>query len=197
MRSLILVAALPAIAFADTGVYLQEGFGGVAHRGQLSRYSDGDARMTFGLGVRRDDDVLLVYGSITGGGLFAYDCYGEECRTTATADYGTFGVDFRKRVPLLYMHRLFSKGTYVNPVLTLELGGGPRWSWGDFGSGHSSTTSGSGPGLGVNATLAANFWVIGYYLEVGADVMHFDLEDGSTVRGSAPYMMFGGRIGWL
>ncbi|HEY4058416.1 MAG TPA: hypothetical protein VGM39_17505 [Kofleriaceae bacterium] len=197
MRTLLLGATLLAcsVAHADIGVYFADGFGGAAYRGQLSHYSDGDIRMMMGLGIRRDNDVLFISGAMNGG-LFEYDCYGTECDSELSAEFGTFSVDFRKRIPLLYMNRLFSEGTYEHPVLSLELGGGPRWNWGDFGS-SSGVVYGNGPGLGVNATLSADLWVIGYYLQAGLDVQHFDLDDGRTVRGSTPYILFGAKAGWM
>jgi hypothetical protein len=54
----------------------------------------------------------------------------------------------------------------------------------------------AGPGLGGGATLEGDLWVIGYLVDLGLDVFHL-AGPGDAIRGSTPYVMFGGKVGWL
>ena len=67
MRWLIVAIAIMAAtpAAADTGVYLEEAFGGGGYQGELSRYGDGAPRVQIGFGVRRGDWTVEALGSFS------------------------------------------------------------------------------------------------------------------------------------
>ena len=50
--------------------------------------------------------------------------------------------------------------------------------------------------LGGGAALEGDVWVIGYFVDFGMDVMRLS-GPGDPIHGSTPYVMFGGKVGWL
>jgi hypothetical protein len=73
----------------------------------------------------------------------------------------------------------------------VALHGGLRWFAGD-----GALDGYRGPGLGAGATLEGDLWILGYYVDVGIDVLHLD-GPGEPVRGSTPYLVVGAKLGWL
>ena len=194
MRWLVFAIAITtaAPAFADDGYFLAESLGGAGYRGELARY-DGAPRLQVTGGWRHGDVTYEVSGSFLIPDMFFIDCYGEECAYAAKpqAGLGAFGVDARKRWRLLSLRRWFKPGVYERPGLFAAVHGGARWFVG------SEALEGyQGPGLGVGAALEGDVWVIGYFVDVGIDVMTLK-GPGDTIHGSTPYLMFGGKMGWL
>ena len=180
------------VAAADDGYYFAESLGGASYRGEIARY-DGAPRFQLEFGVRRDDWTLSLVGVANIPGFFFVDCYGEECAYAAkpTAGIGGGGIDLRKRWQLLHMRRWGRPGVYERPGLFVALHGGARWFVGsDALDGY------SGPGLGAGAALEGELWVLGYYMDVGIDVLTLRGRD-DTIHGSTPYVAFGGKLGWL
>jgi hypothetical protein len=192
MRWLVLVTliALASPAHADDGYYFQESLGGAAYRGELGRY-DGAPMFHFGFNVRRGPWVVEAFGAFTIPDFGYVDCYGSECAYAAKpqAALGMFGVDLKKRLRLLYLHT--GHRTFERPGVFVSVHGGPRVIEGD-----EALANYHGFGLGGGATLEGDLWVIGYYVDVGADVMTLTSRD-DTIHGSTPYIMFGGKVGWL
>jgi hypothetical protein len=194
MRCLVVVivfmAAAPALA--NDGYFLSESLGGASYRGELTRY-DGAPRFQIGVGVRRGPWTVEAFGSFLVPDLFFVDCYGEECAYAARpqAGLGAFGLDLRKRWRLLSLRRWGKPGVYERPGVFMALHGGARWFVGS-----DAIRGYQGPGVGGGATLEADLWVIGYYVDVGVDVMRLD-GPGEPIHGSTPYVMFGAKVGWL
>jgi hypothetical protein len=194
MRWLVFAIAITAAtpALADDGYYLEESFGGAGYQGELGRYG-GAPRFQIGFGIRRGAWTYEVFGSATIPDFYYIDCYGAECAYAAapTAGLGAFGVDARKRWRLLSLRRFDKPGVYERPGVFVALHGGPRWFFG------SEALDGySGPGLGGGVALEGDLWVLGYFLDVGIDVMRLRGPD-DTVHGSTPYLMVGAKMGWL
>ncbi len=187
-----IVITLAASARADDGYFIAESLGGTSYRGELARYG-GAPRFQIGFDVRRGPWTFEVFGSFAVPDAFFIDCYGDECAYAAQpkAGLGAFGVDLRKRWRLLSLKRLGKPGVYERPGLFMALHGGPRWFVGD-----SAIDGYSGPGLGGGAAVEGDVWVIGYYVDFGLDVMRLS-GPGEAIHGSTPYVMFGGKMGWL
>jgi hypothetical protein len=186
-------ATASATAYGDTGIYAEESLGGGSYRGELARYGDGAARLRFGAGIRRGEWATELYGSFMAPDFFYIDCYSEECAYAAMpkADVISVGLDVRKRWRLLSLQRWGKPGVYERPGVFMALHGGPRWITGD-----DAIRGYGGPGIGGGAAIEGDLWVIGYFVDFGLDV--FRLEGpGETLHGSTPYVMFGGKIGWL
>ena len=194
MRLLVFAIAITAAtpAVADDGYYVDEAMGGADFRGELARY-DGAPRLKIGFGVRRGTWAVEGYGAFLVPDLFYIDCYGDECAYAARpqAGLGAFGVDVRKRWKLLHLRRWGKPGVYERPGLFMALHGGPRWFVGD-----DAIQGYQGPGLGAGAALEGDIWVIGYYMDVGLDVMTL-AGPGDAIHASTPYLMFGAKVGWL
>jgi hypothetical protein len=196
MRWLVIAIAITAAtpAHADDGYYVEESMGGSSYQGQLGQYGDGAPRVQIGFGARRGPWTVEAFGSFMVPDLFFVDCYGSECAYAARpqAGLGAFGVDLRKRWRLLSLRRWGKPGTYERPGVFMALHGGPRWFVGD-----DAIAGYHGPGIGGGATLEGDLWVIGYFVDFGIDVLRLQGPQGDTIRGSTPYVMFGGKVGWL
>ncbi len=186
-----ITAATPALA--DDGYYIEESAGGGSYRGELSRYGSGEPRVQIGFGVRRGDWTVEAFGTFLVPDLFYIDCYGAECAYAARpqAGLGAFGLDLRKRWRLLSLRRWSQPGTYERPGLFVALHGGPRLFVGDH-----AIEGYVGPGLGGGAAIEGDVWIIGYFIDFGVDVMRLQ-GDHDAIHGSTPYIMFGGKVGWL
>ncbi|HEY5927034.1 MAG TPA: hypothetical protein VIV11_35345 [Kofleriaceae bacterium] len=195
MRWLVIAIAITAAtpARADSGYYLTEGFGGGDYDGQLARYGGGAPRFHIGFGMRRDDTSFELFGSFLIPDLYYVDCYGEECAYAARPQGGlnTVGIDVRRRWRLLSLRRFGKPGVYERPGVFVALHGGARW----FG-GEEALSDYAGPGIGGGVALEGDLWILGYYLDLGLDLLHLE-GPGETIRGSIPYMMFGAKFGWL
>ena len=195
MRWLVIALAITAAtpARADDGYYLEEAFGGGTYQGELARYGDSAPRLQVGFGVRRGPWTVEAFGSFAVPDLFYIDCYGSECAYAARpqAGLGAFGLDVRKRWRLLSLRRWRRPGVYERPGVFVALHGGPRWFVAD-----QALDGYRGPGIGGGATVEGDLWVIGYFVDFGLDVMRLD-GPGEPVHGSTPYVMFGGKVGWL
>lgn len=191
--ALAIVITLAAPARADSGYYVAESFGGGGYDGQLGRYGDGAPRFQIGFAARRGSWTIEAFGSFSIPDLFYIDCYGEECAYAARpqAGLGAFGLDLRKRWRLLSLRRWGKPGVYERPGVFVALHGGPRYFVGD-----NAIDGYHGPGLGGGAALEGDLWLIGYFVDLGLDVMRLS-GPGEPIRGSTPYVMFGGRVGWL
>ncbi|HEX5061861.1 MAG TPA: hypothetical protein VFV99_20980 [Kofleriaceae bacterium] len=194
MRWLVFAIAITSstVAAAGDGYFVAESLGGAGYRGELGRY-DGAPRWQAGFDIRRGDWTVELFGMATIPDLFFIDCYGEECAYAAKpqAGLGGGGVDIKKRWQLLYLHRWGKPGVYERPGLFASLHGGARWFVGT-----EALDGYAGPGLGAGASLEGDVWVIGYYLDVGIDIMTLNGPD-DTIHGSAPYIALGGKFGWL
>ena len=192
MRWLVLATliALASPAHADDGYFFQESIGGAAYRGELGRY-DSAPMFHFGFDVRRGPWIVEAFGAFTIPDLGYTDCYGSECAYAAKpqAALGELGVDLKKRLRLLYLHA--GHRTFERPGVFVSLHGGPRVI-----SGSEALDGYHGFGLGGGATLEGDLWVIGYYVDAGMDVMTLTSAT-DTIHGSTPYIMFGGKVGWL
>lgn len=189
----VLVCVLAGSARADNGYFLEESLGGAGYLGQLARYGGGGARLQVGFGVRRGDWTYGVFGAGLMSDFFTIDCYGEECAgfDAPRADLAVFGADVRRRWRLLSLRRWGRPGVYERPGVFVSLRGGPRWVVGDR-----ALDGYAGAGIGAAASLEGDLWIFGYYVDAGIDVMRLQ-GPGDTVRGSTPYLVFGGKFGWL
>jgi hypothetical protein len=194
MRWLVFAIAITAAtpALADDGYFFQESIGGASYAGELGRYP-GAPRLQFGAGVRRGSWTYEAFGAATIPDFLYIDCYGSECAYASrpTAGLAEFGVDVRKRWRLLNLRRWGKPGVYERPGLFVALHGGPRWFWAD-----QALDGYSGPGLGGGGAIEGDLWILGYFMDVGIDVMRLHGPDG-TIHGSTPYLMFGAKVGWL
>jgi len=188
--AIAITAAAPAVA--DDGYFFSESLGGAGYRGELAKY-DGAPRFQIGASVRRGPWTVEAFGSFLVPDLFFIDCYGEECAAAARpqAGLGAFGLDLRKRWRLLGVRRWGKPGVYARPGVFMALHGGARWFVGD-----DALQGYQGPGIGGGAALEGDLWLIGYYLDLGVDVMRLD-GPGEPIHGSTPYVMVGGKLGWL
>jgi hypothetical protein len=195
MRWLVIAIAITAAtpASADDGYYLTESFGGGSYNGELGYYGDGAPRFQVGFGARRGAWSVEAFGSFSIPDLFYVDCYGSECAYAARpqAGLGAFGMDLRKRWRLLSLQRWGKPGVYERPGVFVALHGGARWFVGD-----QALDGYSGPGLGGGAALEGDLWVLGYFVDVGMDIITLN-GPGPTVHGSTPYFMIGAKVGWL
>ncbi len=200
MRNSVMVGALIAIvatvgtARADDGYYLDEALGAGGYRGELAGFDAGAPRFHLGFAARRGDHAVELFGAFEVPDLFYIDCYGEECAQADRphAGLGAVGLDLRKRWRLLSLRRWNKPGVYERPGVFVALHGGARWVVGtDAIDGY------RGPGLGGGATLEGDLWVLGYYVDVGLDVFRLEGPGGEILHGSTPYLMFGGKLGWL
>jgi hypothetical protein len=189
--TIVLAAAVPAAA--DDGYYLTESFGGGDYQGELGYYGDGMPMLHVGVGVRRAEWSVEVLGHFAIPDLYYIDCYGSECAYAARPQAGLNGlaVDVRKRWRLLSMRRIGKPGVYERPGLFVALHGGGRWFWAD-----QALDRYQGPGIGGGAALEGDLWILGYFLDLGMDLVHLR-GPGPTVHGSTPYIMVGAKIGWL
>lgn len=200
MRWLVVALAIAAAtpAHADSGYFITEALGGGGYQGELARYGDGAPRFHIGIAARRGSWTVEAFGSFSVPDAFAIDCYGVECAYAArpVAGFTAVGADVRRRWRVLSVRRWGKPGVYERPGLFLALHGGPRWFVGDH-----ALAGYRGPGVGGGATVEADLWVIGYFLDFGLDVMRLGPPDDSVprtaVQGSTPYVMFGAKIGWL
>lgn len=195
MRWLVFAIAITAATrpvVADDGYYFEESFGGAGYQGELGRY-EGAPRLRVGFGVRRGPLAYELFGAATIPDFGYIDCYGDECAYAArpTAGLGELGFDLRKRWRLLSLQRWGKPGTYERPGVFVALHGGPRWFWGN-----DALDGYGGPGLGGGAALEGDLWVLGYFVDLGIDVMRLRGAT-DTVHGSTPYIMFGAKVGWL
>lgn len=190
--AIAITAATPSRALADDGYYFSEAFGGAGYLGELSRY-DGAPKFQFGFGVRRGAWAVEAFGSFMIPDLFFIDCYGEECAYAAKpqAGLGAGGVDLRRRFRLLYLQRWGKPGVYERPGVFATLHGGVRW----YGATDALQGYG-GPGIGAGAALEGDLWILGYFADVGIDLLTLR-GPGETIHGSTPYVMFGAKVGWL
>lgn len=189
---MVIVIAAAAPAHADSGYYVTESIGGSDYKGQLARY-DGAPRFQIGVGARRGPWSVEAFGTFLVPDAFFIDCYGAECAYASKpkAGLGAFGVDVRHRWRLLHLRRFGKPGVYERPGVFVALHGGPRWfDASDALDGY------QGPGIGGGATLEGDLWVIGYFLDLGLDIVRLDGPDG-PVRGSTPYLVIGAKLGWL
>ena len=195
MRWLVFAIAITAAtpAHAEDGYYLTESFGGGGYHGELAHFGDGAPRLLVGFGVRRGPWSVEGFFAASVPDLFFIDCYGEECAYAAKpqAGLGAFGVDLRKRWRLLYLQRWGKPGVYERPGVFATLHGGVRWFSAD-----DALEGYGGPGLGAGAALEGDLWVLGYFADVGIDLLTLR-GPGETIHGSTPYVMFGAKIGWL
>jgi hypothetical protein len=193
MRWLAFAIVLAASsARADNGYYISESLGGGDYKGQLSQY-DGAPRFQIGAGVRRGPWTVEAFGTFLVPDFFFIDCYGEECAYAARpqAGLGAFGLDLRKRWRLLSLRRWRHPGVYERPGVFVALHGGARWF-----VGNQALDGYQGPGIGGGATLEGDLWVLGYFLDLGIDIMRLE-GPGAPVHGSTPYVVIGAKLGWL
>ncbi|MEO8551377.1 MAG: hypothetical protein ABI678_15470 [Kofleriaceae bacterium] len=179
-------------ALADDGYYLAGSIGGAGYHGGLGRY-DGASRWQMGIGIRHDDWSIEAFGLAMMSDLFVTDCYDDECAagTAPQADLAAGGIDARKRWQLLHLRRWGRPGTYERPGVFAAVHAGPRWF-----VANGALDGYRGPGIGGGATLEVDLWVIGYYVDVGIDLMRLSRE-GKAIQGSAPYIAVGVQFGWL
>jgi hypothetical protein len=192
--AIALVIALEAPAAADTGAYMTEAVGFAGFRGELSQFAAAP-QATIGGGVRRDAISVELFGRWIVPDYFVIDCYGRECAEQAKPDAGiaSIGLDVSHRWRLLYVRKWlgYRPGTYGRPGLFASVRGGPRWVWGtDAISGR------DGPGLGAAASLEADVWIVGYFVDLGVDVYRLR-GGGDTVHASSQFLMIGAKVGWL
>jgi hypothetical protein len=187
MRTFVLfvvLATLAAPAHADNGYFVAESFGGGGFRGELARY-DGAPRVQIGFDVRRGPWTFeLMYGATVNNVSY-------EGAMQPSASLELYGLDLRYRWRLLSLRRFNGRGAYERPGLFVALHGGPRWF-----EGGQAIDGYSGMGLGAGAALEGDVWVIGYFLDAGIDVITLAGDD-ETLHGSHPYLMIGGKLGWL
>ena len=196
MRSVVIaiVVALATPAAADTAVFATEAIGGAGYRGELAHF-DGAPQITIGGGVRRGPVSVELFGRWIVPDFLFIDCYGIECAywEKPKAGIGALGLDVGYRWRLLYVRKWlgYRPGVWERPGLFVSVRGGPRWVWGsDAIAGH------DGPGLGVAASVEADVWVIGYFVDVGIDAYRLRGPD-DTIHASSPYLMIGAKVGWL
>jgi hypothetical protein len=182
---LLAVLSWSPIVVAD-GVYLSESIGGTAYQGGLKAYGTGGPRLSISIGYRRDPAwaVEAVIGAIVPD-MFYIDCYGDECGEDPRAGaYGFGGVDIKRRWPLAHSR-------WPGLAVRATLHAGPR-----VFIGTDALTGYDGIGLNAGASLEADLWVIGYFLDFGIDAMWMAMPV-DHMRATAPYVMFGGKVGWL
>ena len=173
----VLVAAAASKARADTGVYADETFSAAGYGRGLKSYGDTAFRFTFAMNVRHDAWTLGVIG-----GFAATDDWHRN-----NADYSLMGVDLRKTWQLNELHPFKPRRAGVRA----SLGGGPRWF-----EGQRTLTGYSGPGVTADVRLEGDFFVIGYYIDIGVDAMWMQMPADHVV-GVVPFIGIGGKLGWL
>jgi hypothetical protein len=190
MRSAVIAfaavhAVLGVIAARADGFTIDEAIGGAAYRGDFAgsapRFSVAGTYMHGAWGA-----------SVLGAGFapnFGYiDCYGAECAYAAKPvdSFAMFGVDVRHTFPLVHVRR------YPRLRIDMVLHGGPRYFWGgDAIDGY------AGPGIGGGAGIDFDMAVIGYFVDLGTDTMVMHHGGSPEVAGSLPYILVGGRLGWM
>jgi hypothetical protein len=194
MRWLVLAIAITAAApaHAESGYYFSEALGGGDYDGQLGRYG-GAPRFELRFGMRRDAISFELTGTFMIPDFLYIDCYGEECAYAARpkAGLGAAGVELRQRWRLLSLKRVGRPGVYERPGLFVSVHGGMKW-WG----GSEAIEGYGGPGVTGGVSLEGDLWILGYFADLGLDVLHLE-GPGETIRGSIPYVVFGGKFGWL
>ena len=187
MRAFVLALLLvPLTAHADDGYFIEESIGGASYRGDLAQYADGAPRFQIGFNVRRGEWAVELFGGFAAPDFFFIDCYDETaCAPAPAADLTHFGVDVRR-------HYTLGKPRWKRLNANMFLHAGPRWF-----DGSEALAGFRGPGIGGGAGIEINAWVIGYYVDFGMDMMWLDGPNGNHIMGSMPYVMFGGKVGWL
>lgn len=196
---LVLAVAGTHVARADeTGVYVQEALGGFAYGGDLGGPGTGAPRFQIGVGLRRGADTaeLFVAGAVPD--LFFVDCYGAECDGTKPKSFTQIGVDLRRQWPLL-------RSRWSRVGVSMFLHAGPRWV-----VGNDALAGMRGPGIGAGAGISGDAKLIGYFIDFGIDAMWLHGPFGEIARapgdsqpesrdmlGTAKYIVFGGKLGWM
>lgn len=175
----------PAPVSADDGIFVEESIGGTSFAGGLAGYGGGGPRIQLGIGVRRGAWGLEVLGGAIVPDLFFIDCYGDECaRTGRRGGYGYFGADLRREVAA-------ARTRYRRLLGRLVVHAGPRMIVGT-----EALTGYDGFGVSAGASFEGDAYVIGYFVDVGVDAIWMQIPV-DHVLGIAPYVRFGGKIGWL
>jgi len=181
--AIALVVGWTGVASAD-GAFFSESGGGTAYKGGLAAYGSGALRVEFGAGYRRGPWTVELLG---GGGWVEADCFGVNCELTGVqhgGSVGYFGFDLERRWPVL-------QSRWRGLGLRFALHAGPRYFVGtDALNGY------DGPGLNAGAQIEGDIWVLGYFIDAGIDAMRLSMPVDS-VTGTAPYVMIGGRVGWM
>lgn len=181
----ILIGALGA-AHADNGYYIADTFGTTTFHGGLRAYGKAGIRGQGGLEFRTGDRALTFLG----GAVFVdpgyVDCSRGNC-TIDTSRNGAWmfaGFDVKQR-----WHVFPSRWSRIGVRFALHAG--PRYIWGE-----DALTGYSGLGLNGGAALEWDIGVIGFSVDTGLDVMYLRMPVDS-VTGTAPYLSFGAKLGWL
>jgi hypothetical protein len=180
MRTFAILVALSTAAYADGGGYLYEGLGGTAYRGALARYG-GAPRIELGGAGRVGPTTIAVFGAIEAADMFYIDCYGAECNAPPPADLYVVGADVRQQWPL------WQPRDHRHAGVWMFLHAGPRLMFGG-GALEGRAFAGAGGGAGISGDV----WLLGYYVDVGTDITR--MREGFA---STPYIVFGGKLGWM
>lgn len=177
MRSLLVLLAMTTVAHADRGYFMTEAMGGAAFRGGLNAYGSGMLELGYGLAYRHDK---RVYGFDVFGGWSEGDIDG----SGLGGSFVTVGLDVKQLWDVV-------DSRWSRFGVQFGLHGGPRYY-----SGSDALNGYGGPGLRAGATIEANLWVYGMTLDFGFDAMALEMPV-DTVTGYAPYVLIGGKAGWL
>lgn len=185
MRLAALLVLVPSLAHADDiGIYFDEAVGGASYRGELADYGTGAPRLQLSFSARRGPWTVSLFGGGADPDALTIDCYGDECDGPEPASYAFGGVDLKRAWPLF-------RPRWHHTGVRLFMHGGPR-----FYAGGGAINGYSGPGIGGGAGIEGDFFVIGYYVDFGIDAFRLSSEM-DTLHGSTPYVMVGGRLGWM
>jgi hypothetical protein len=180
-------ATLGVIAARADGFTVDEAMGGAVYRGDFA--STGSAPMfEIGATYMHRDWGARVFGAFLEPNFFFIDCYGAECAYAAKPvdGFGILGADVRRTFGLLHVKR------FPRIRLDMVLHAGPRYFWG------SDNLDGyTGPGIGGGAGLDFDAYVYGLFVDFGTNTAVMHRDGAPEVAGSLPYVMVGGRLGWM
>jgi hypothetical protein len=186
MRAILLVLVLAGTARAD-GFTFDEAMGGASYHGDFAS-TGGAPRFVAGATYMHRDWGVSVFGAFLEPDFFFIDCYGVECAYAAKPvdGFGIFGVDVKKTFPLVHLQK------WSRVRLDMVLHAGPRYFWG------SDNLDGYvGPGIGGGAGLDLDLAVFGMFVDFGSDTTVMHRAGSPEVAGSLPYVVVGGRLGWM
>lgn len=190
MRWLALAVLACSTPAAADGVYVFESLGGASFQGDLRQYSTGSPRASIGAGYRHGVWALEVSGVWHfAEDFFAIDCYSEEeCAAIAAPDpeMRHLAIDVRRTWRVI--HSPVSKHFGVD----LSLHGGPRRY-----DGLDALDRFAGYGVGGGAQFDLNLKVFSAFVDFGTDVAVLSHPDADTILARLPYVMVGGRLGWM
>lgn len=197
MRCLLMMLALTSTAAADKGGYFIENVGWGSYRGDLERFSPGEARLQLGGGYVRGPWALEASFTLSLPDQTYSECSTVKCLDTTSppVDLVVLNLDLRRAWRIL-RPRFTRRGgfaTFVSKMgVDVVLHGGPRWTMCE-----TPRDSYGGPGLGGGAMLELNLKAVSLFFGLGMDVAVLRADGGDGMTARLPYAGAGMRVGWL